>query len=104
MPVGDPERLHHLPDGEVGDTGVADIAGAQEHVEGVQQLLDGRARIIGVAVEQIDMIGAEPFQRGIDRLDRKSVGWGKSVAVRVDLGGRRIIKKKKKKRREYNKG
>src|SRR3546814_15089034 len=28
-------------------------------------------------------------------LDRKSVVWGKSVSVRVDLGGRRIIKKKK---------
>src|SRR3546814_15240882 len=29
--------------------------------------------------------------------DRKSVVWGKSVSVRVDLGGHRIIKKKKKK-------
>src|SRR3546814_11675940 len=29
------------------------------------------------------------------RLDRKSAVWGKSVSVRVDLGGRRIIKKKK---------
>src|SRR3546814_16130894 len=28
--------------------------------------------------------------------DRKSVGSGKSVSVRVELGGRRIIKKKKK--------
>src|SRR3546814_1999985 len=28
--------------------------------------------------------------------DRKSVGEGKRVSVRVDLGGRRIIKKKKK--------
>src|SRR3546814_14769022 len=27
--------------------------------------------------------------------DRKSVGEGKSVSVRVDLGGRRLIKKKK---------
>src|SRR3546814_15855469 len=27
--------------------------------------------------------------------DRKSVVWGQSVSVRVDLGGRRIIKKKK---------
>src|SRR3546814_17963299 len=27
--------------------------------------------------------------------DRKSVGYGKSVAVRVDLGGRRSLKKKK---------
>src|SRR3546814_18796477 len=30
-------------------------------------------------------------------LDRKSVVEGKSVSVRVDLGGRRILKKKKKK-------
>src|SRR3546814_20547759 len=27
--------------------------------------------------------------------DRKSVVWGKSVSVRVDIGGRRIINKKK---------
>src|SRR3546814_20161648 len=33
-----------------------------------------------------------------DDEDRKSVVSGKSVSVRVDLGGRRIIKKKKKKR------
>src|SRR3546814_19750741 len=31
--------------------------------------------------------------------DRQSVGWGKSVSVRVDLGGRRISKKKKKKKK-----
>src|SRR3546814_18252591 len=29
-----------------------------------------------------------------DRIDRKSVVEGKSVSVRVDLGGRRILKKK----------
>src|SRR3546814_19533386 len=33
--------------------------------------------------------------RSGDRRDRKSVVSGKSVSVRVDLGGRRIIKKKK---------
>src|SRR3546814_17178390 len=33
---------------------------------------------------------------GMDELDRKSVVSGKSVSVRVDLGGRRIIKKKTK--------
>src|SRR3546814_18241477 len=32
---------------------------------------------------------------GIVAIDRKSVVEGKSVSVRVDLGGRRIIKKKK---------
>src|SRR3546814_11648001 len=31
---------------------------------------------------------------GSDEADRKSVGEGKSVSVRVDPGGRRIIKKK----------
>src|SRR3546814_18651543 len=30
-----------------------------------------------------------------ERADRQSGGWGKSVCVRVDLGGRRIIKKNK---------
>src|SRR3546814_14297852 len=32
---------------------------------------------------------SQPVEQG----DRKSVVWGKSVSVRVDLGGRRIIKK-----------
>src|SRR3546814_19219721 len=34
-------------------------------------------------------------QRDHGALDRTSVGSGKGVSVRVDLGGRRIIKKKK---------
>src|SRR3546814_18353151 len=34
---------------------------------------------------------------GTAQIDRKSVVSGKSVSVRVDLGGRRIIKKKKNK-------
>src|SRR3546814_11244086 len=33
--------------------------------------------------------------------DRKSVVWGKSVSVRVDLGGRRIIKKNKNHQHKY---
>src|SRR3546814_18254560 len=35
--------------------------------------------------------------------DRKSVGEGKSVSVRVDLGGRRTIKKKKQKHKTEEK-
>src|SRR3546814_13893526 len=45
----------------------------------------------------------EPFQRRVEQAlrvgiagDRKSVVKGKSVSVRVEFGGRRIIKKKKK--------
>src|SRR3546814_10977575 len=37
-----------------------------------------------------------PIAGMADEADRKSVVEGKSVSVRVDLGGRRIIKKKKK--------
>src|SRR3546814_15348935 len=42
-------------------------------------------------------------ERGEIGQDRKSVVEGKSVSVRVDLGGRRIIKKKKKKTHDVNK-
>src|SRR3546814_19044441 len=40
----------------------------------------------------------KPVTYTAGRKDRKSVVQGKSVSVRVDLGGRRIIKKKKSKR------
>src|SRR3546814_12865669 len=43
------------------------------------------------AVAELDLVqvGRDGFE-----VDRKSVVWGKSVSVRVDLGGRRLIKKK----------
>src|SRR3546814_14010645 len=47
------------------------------------------------SVERQDNRGPERNWR--DSRDRKSVGEGKSGYVRVDLGGRRIIKKKKNK-------
>src|SRR3546814_16897292 len=47
----------------------------------------------------------EKRQARLDYADRKSVVKGKSVVVRVDLGGRRIIKKKKEyqKKKKYRK-
>src|SRR3546814_18741403 len=44
-----------------------------------------------VAVGYVDVMAQHVAQRPVDR---KSVVSGKSVSVRVDLGGRRIIKKK----------
>src|SRR3546814_15608241 len=46
---------------------------------------------------QADHVGVDLLQDRDDasHIDRKSVASGKSVSVRVDLGGRRIIKKKK---------
>src|SRR3546814_14282621 len=46
-------------------------------------------------------VGALRTGRHLVELDRKRVVEGKSVSVRVDLGGRRIIKKKNRKIRNY---
>src|SRR3546814_14393730 len=48
----------------------------------------GSVAIGGAAVDPPDRRAHQPA------LDRTSVVWGKSVSVREDLGGRRIIKKK----------
>src|SRR3546814_16369739 len=43
-----------------------------------------------------------PLRADPARLDRKSVVSGKSVSVRVDLGGRRTMQKKKNKKKKKN--
>src|SRR3546814_17178911 len=57
------------------------------------------------AMRRLDILANQPLQIareprpgsiGAVALDRKSVVSGKSVSVRVDLGGRRILKKKNK--------
>src|SRR3546814_1375204 len=47
-----------------------------------------------IADETVDLVGIAENQG--NAVDRKSVGEGRRGSVRVDLGGRRIIKKKKK--------
>src|SRR3546814_12805028 len=80
-------------------------------LRGIADRVDGPVRTGRGPGEQGDQHGhgkPEPFfHRRYSRrscrdsktipLDRKSVVSGKSVSVRVDLGGRRILKKKKKK-------
>src|SRR3546814_14000388 len=63
----------------------------------------GRQRRALVLGRHVDASGERRRRGGGDqvthgRVDRKSVGWGKGVAVRVELGGRRVIKKKKSRR------
>src|SRR3546814_16033524 len=50
----------------------------------------------GVSAERTRQVEANALTKLKALLDRKSDGSGKSVSVRVDLGGRRIIKKKNK--------
>src|SRR3546814_16854628 len=40
------------------------------------------------------LAGGRDVSGNRERQDRKSVGWGKGVSVRVALGGRRVIKTK----------
>src|SRR3546814_14086182 len=56
----------------------------------------------GDGARQADQPGKRPAPRrtGIGQGDRKSGVRGKSVSLRVNLGGRRIIKKKKNKKKE----
>src|SRR3546814_11348615 len=56
-----------------------------------------------LARQRADQLAGDPLERvarddgpGAARGDRKSVGEGQSGSVRVDLGGRRIVKIKKK--------
>src|SRR3546814_130194 len=48
----------------------------------------------GLLADVLFLIGVVATPTGQALLDRKSVVWGKSVSVRVDRGGRRILKKK----------
>src|SRR3546814_17436789 len=71
-------------------------------------ILEGRAHLRAIDVGQlaIDLAGLlrlvelhqrlpQPIKAVGRAIDRKSVVSGKRVSVRVDLGGRRLIKKKK---------
>src|SRR3546814_18846752 len=64
-------------------------------IEAMKLLNEIEADKSGV-IKEILVENGEPVEYG----DRKSVVKGKSVSVRVDLGGRRIIKKKKKREKQ----
>ena len=64
--LGDGERLHEVPAGEVGAADVADFSRAHHVIQGVEGLLHGGARIEAVELEQIDVVGAQPAQACLD--------------------------------------
>src|SRR3546814_13967743 len=78
-PIGTAEAIEHV----IGDL-----------VDDLVALL--QARGIGLRTAVLTCLRVDGGEQRIG--DRKSVVEGKSVSVRVDLGGRRIIKKKRKQR------
>src|SRR3546814_11077648 len=65
--------------------------GQRQREASVNVMVKSKADTEGPGLTGIAFVGF------LDQRDRKSVVEGKSVSVRVDLGGRRIIKKKNKK-------
>src|SRR3546814_19049037 len=61
----------------------------------------GNSAVLSTVADEVDKL-VWATRWGGDTVDRTSVVWGKSVSVRVDLGGRRNIKKTSKKTTEYH--
>src|SRR3546814_19696401 len=74
----------------------SDLVVAGDARAGFDHALAERERRVGIrtAGQERRYVGRQVGVVGLE--DRKSVVWGKSVSVRVDVGGRRIIKKKSK--------
>src|SRR3546814_13907278 len=85
------DHLFEVADGEQGARPIAVCAFAREEFLGKPRD-DRPLREVGV----LRLIDQDMLGRLVELVaqDRKSVVKGKSVSVRVDLGGRRIIKKK----------
>src|SRR3546814_13985912 len=68
----------------------------------VEQLVDHRVHIVGADILAVDVVSMFPHVDHEQRLDardqhgaeRKSVAWGRSVSVRVDLGGGCIVQER----------
>src|SRR3546814_13160599 len=83
--------------------GVAYRSQVQQHAEAEPRARHRRLAVVDVphrvlqAPLVLAVVGLQVREVVVDRArkDRKSVVSGKSVSVRVDLGGRRILKKKK---------
>src|SRR3546814_19813757 len=67
------------------------------NVDDVRQALQRMDRVLEIGCQVRGALEQALLGIDVQRRDRKSVVSGKSVSVRVDLGGRRIIKKKKNK-------
>lgn len=65
----DPQRLRQLPGRVVGDPDIANFPGADQRIQRAQGILQRGARIEPVKVIDIDIIGLQPLQAGLDGID-----------------------------------
>ena len=84
-----PRQMHQLGDAptpEIRNTPVADLAVAQQRLNGPQRLLEVHAIEVAVQVVDVDMVGIEPLQAGLTGAQHP----GTRVARLVDPLGHRI--------------
>ena len=88
---GDFERGLDLLDGPLAEADLAGLAGLDDLGERLHRLLDRRVRIRAVALVEVDVVGLQALQRGVDLLVDLLAG---EAAVRLvvrhreeDLGG-----------------
>src|SRR3546814_14085173 len=94
-------RIAEIAIGEAVEGIAADMAGLARDRRDVAQRRRVHRHALGRVAERVEIRDAAigqfvALEIIIARGDRKSVVEGKSVSVRLDLGGRRLIKKKKK--------
>jgi len=64
-----PEGARHLGGRPVGDADVAGLARLRHPVERLQRFVQGRVGVVGVELVEVDVVGAQPAQRGLDRVE-----------------------------------
>ena len=67
--VGQPQGVGDLLGGPLGHPDVVDLALADEVVEGPHGLFERGLVVVAVGLEQIDVVGLQPLQRRVERLD-----------------------------------
>jgi hypothetical protein len=66
--LGDVERLGQPRRGEVRGADGAHLAGLHEVVEGTQRVLERRVGVVVVRLVEVDVVGLQALERGLDRL------------------------------------
>jgi hypothetical protein len=64
--LGAPDRPYQLVGQEVRAAGVPDLAGVDQIIQRAQGLVDRRRPVISVQLVQVDVVGLQPPQRGVD--------------------------------------
>ena len=86
-----PIRIGDLPGRQVRAADIADLALADQIVEGAQRLLDRGQRVGAVQLVEVDPVGLHPLQRGFDGLDdiapRAALLHAGIVHVHAELAG-----------------